>query len=404
MSWTPTRAAGLARLEAFVPHAGSTYQRLRNHDFGPDDRHNVSLLSPWLRHRLVLETEVLDAVLACFAPSTAQKFIEEVYWRTYWKGWLERHPDAWFDYRSALDADLIRMSHDDDLALRYQAAVTGETGIEPFDVWLHELADGGYLHNHARMWFASIWIFTLELPWSLGADLFLRHLLDGDPASNTLSWRSVAGLHTPGKHYLARPDNVARYAARRLSGAGAPGLERLNTAAEPREETATPRRVVPDWPASEPALSGRVGLLLGDDDLHLDVPGSPVAVATLPPAARSPLNTAALPLAFSRGALDDAAARARTAFELGEPASPLERAAAVAPWARDAGLDQVLMAYAPVGPGADAQVAASRALAGQGIELVTFLRSHDAAAWPHADRGYFRLKKRIPALLAARSG
>jgi deoxyribodipyrimidine photo-lyase len=402
VSWTPTRAAGLARLAAFVPSAGSTYQRLRNHDFGPDDRRNVSLLSPWLRHRLVLETEVLDAVLGRFAPSTAEKFVQEVYWRSYWKGWLEQHPDAWWDYRSTVDADLARMGRDDDLALRYQAAVTGETGIEPFDLWLEELTDSGYLHNHARMWFASIWIFTLDLPWTLGADLFLRHLLDGDPASNTLSWRWVAGLHTPGKHYVARPDNVARYAARRLTGAGAPGLERLNTAAEPLEEAARPPKITPHWPAVRPAPSGRVGVLLGEDDLHLDVPGRPLAVATLPPARRSPLDTAAVPLAFTCGALDDAAARAATAFELGEPARPLERVAAVAAWARDAGLDQVLMAYAPVGPGAEAQVEASRVLAGHGIELVTFLRSHDANAWPHADRGYFRLKKRIPELLAAR--
>jgi deoxyribodipyrimidine photo-lyase len=66
---------------------------------------------------------------------------------------------------------------------------------------VQELVETGYLHNHARMWFASIWIFTLRLPWELGADFFLRHLLDGDAASNTLSWRWVAGLHTKGKHY-----------------------------------------------------------------------------------------------------------------------------------------------------------------------------------------------------------
>ena len=61
------------------------------------------------------------------------------------------------------------------------------TGIEGFDDWARELVDTGYMHNHARMWFASIWIFTLRLPWALGADFFLRHLLDADAASNTLS-------------------------------------------------------------------------------------------------------------------------------------------------------------------------------------------------------------------------
>ncbi len=82
---------------------------------------------------------------------------------------------------------------------RWEQATTGRTGLACFDAWARELLDVGYLHNPARMWFASLWIFTLELPWALGADFFLRHLLDGDPASNTLSWRWVGGLQTPGK-------------------------------------------------------------------------------------------------------------------------------------------------------------------------------------------------------------
>ena len=61
------------------------------------------------------------------------------------------------------------------------------------------------------MWFASIWIFTLNLPWQLGADFFMQHLLDGDPASNTLSWRWVAGIQTKGKNYLARKSNIEKY-------------------------------------------------------------------------------------------------------------------------------------------------------------------------------------------------
>ena len=66
-----------------------------------------------------------------------------------------------------------------------------------------ELKETNYLHNHARMWFASIWIFTLDLPWQLGAEFFMKHLYDGDAASNTLGWRWVAGIQTQGKNYLA---------------------------------------------------------------------------------------------------------------------------------------------------------------------------------------------------------
>ncbi|MCK7502530.1 MAG: hypothetical protein MZW92_81430 [Comamonadaceae bacterium] len=93
------------------------------------------------------------------------------------------------------------------------------------------------LHNHARLWFASLWIFTLELPWALGADFFLRHLLDGDPASNTLSWRWVVGLQTPGKIYLARADNIARFTAGRF-----PAVTGLATAARPLREVPSIRR------------------------------------------------------------------------------------------------------------------------------------------------------------------
>jgi hypothetical protein len=66
------------------------------------------------------------------------------------------------------------------------------------------------------MWFASIWIFTLELPWQLGAELFLQHLYDGDAASNTLSWRWVAGIQTQGKHYLASEWNIKKFTNNRF--------------------------------------------------------------------------------------------------------------------------------------------------------------------------------------------
>ncbi len=102
------------------------------------------------------------------------------------------------------------------LARAYRRAVEGKTGIECFDAWVEELLETGYLHNHTRMWFASIWIFTLRLPWELGADFTYRHFIDGDPASNTLSWRWVGGLHTRGKTYLARPDNIADHTGGRF--------------------------------------------------------------------------------------------------------------------------------------------------------------------------------------------
>ncbi|MDJ0895420.1 MAG: FAD-binding domain-containing protein, partial [Alphaproteobacteria bacterium] len=210
-SWVPSRREALHHLEAFVPRAGRAYAARRNYDCGPGKHSDVSTLSPWIRHRLILEEEVVSAVLARHSFAAAEKFVQEVFWRTYWKGWLELRPSIWADYQGSVRTLVGRLDRDPDLRARWEQASEGRTGIGCFDAWSRELVQTGYLHNHARMWFASIWIFTLELPWELGADFFLRHLLDGDPASNTLSWRWVGGLQTRGKTYLARPDNIARY-------------------------------------------------------------------------------------------------------------------------------------------------------------------------------------------------
>ncbi|MEO1732159.1 MAG: FAD-binding domain-containing protein, partial [Pseudomonadota bacterium] len=217
----PNRTAALERLARFVPRAGRDYAARRNYDFGPNQHLHVSTLSPYLRSRLITEEEVLQAVLARHSPQAAEKFIQEVYWRTYWKGWLEQRPQVWSAYQAGTYRARNDIQTQSGLRQRWEQACTGDTGIDCIDFWAQELVNTGYLHNHARMWFASIWIFTLELPWELGADFFLRHLLDGDPASNTLSWRWVAGLQTVGKTYLARPDNIRKYTHNRFDPNGA---------------------------------------------------------------------------------------------------------------------------------------------------------------------------------------
>ena len=210
-NFIPTRAAGLERLKIFLPSAGNNYAALRNYDLGQNNHTNVSMLSPYIRHRSLTEIEVLKSVLCYHSKKSSEKFVQEVFWRTYWKGWLEMRPTVWASYQSKLN----RL--DDDLKTQsgfrksWENACQGETGIECFDSWAKELFDTGYLHNHARMWFASIWIHTLKLPWELGADFFLRNLLDGDPASNTLGWRWVGGAQTVGKTYLASTQNIQKY-------------------------------------------------------------------------------------------------------------------------------------------------------------------------------------------------
>jgi hypothetical protein len=202
----PSRESGLRKLEAFLPHAGLDYAQGRNNVPGV-----VSELSPYVRHRLITESEIVSAVLKEHSWAQAEKFIQEVCWRTYWKGWLEMRPQVWVSYEEDLRSLREGMAEGSDLQRRLQDAERGETGLECFDDWVRELRESGYLHNHVRMWFASIWIHTLRLPWQLGGDFFMRHLLDGDPASNTLSWRWVCGLQTKGKVYMASAENIERF-------------------------------------------------------------------------------------------------------------------------------------------------------------------------------------------------
>ncbi|MEM8582387.1 MAG: FAD-binding domain-containing protein, partial [Pseudomonadota bacterium] len=178
--FAPTYTAALRRLQDFVPRAGAEYTRLRNYDLADEGHPHVSGLSPYLRHRLLTEKDVLQAVLGRHSLQAAEKFVQEVYWRTYWKGWLEMRPSVWTAYKAGLTKALDRVQAESGLRMAWEEACRGETDIEAFNAWAHELFETGYLHNHARMWFASIWIFTLRLPWELGADFFLRHLLDGD--------------------------------------------------------------------------------------------------------------------------------------------------------------------------------------------------------------------------------
>ena len=207
MIFEASRAKAVDKLNHFVENNLSEYSKLRNFDFGPDNRSNISCLSPYITHGIINELEVIDKSLKKFSFVKNEKFIQEVLWRTYWKGWLELRPNVWSDY--LIELNKLRNEFKDNQ--NYIDAIEGKTNLECFNQWVNELKENNYLHNHARMWFASIWTFTLELPWQLGAELFMQHLYDGDPASNTLGWRWVAGIQTQGKHYLASEWNIQKF-------------------------------------------------------------------------------------------------------------------------------------------------------------------------------------------------
>ena len=224
MKFEASKAAALNRLNNFVEQNLSEYSKLRNFDFGPENRTNISGLSPYITHGVINEKEVIEKSLSKFSFSKNEKFIQEVLWRTYWKGWLELRPNVWTDYVAELNK--IREEYKDNQ--NYKNAIDGKTNIECFNYWVTELKENNYLHNHTRMWFASIWIFTLELPWQLGAEFFMQHLYDGDSASNTLGWRWVAGIQTQGKHYLASEWNIKKFTNNRFNNI------KLNETAPPK--------------------------------------------------------------------------------------------------------------------------------------------------------------------------
>ncbi len=212
MNFLPSKSKAVEQLEKFVENDLNQYAKLRNFDYGSKKRNNISCLSPYISHGIINELEVINKSLKKFSFTKNEKFIQEVLWRIYWKGWLELRPKVWEDFLS--DLEKIKKDYLNDQ--NYENALKGNTNLECFNEWVKELKENNYLHNHARMWFASIWIFTLKLPWQLGAEFFLQHLFDGDAASNTLGWRWVAGIQTKGKNYIAKEWNIKLFSDNRF--------------------------------------------------------------------------------------------------------------------------------------------------------------------------------------------
>jgi deoxyribodipyrimidine photo-lyase len=408
--WTATRAAGETLLDGFAPRMGRRYANGRNNDQGPGRHAAVSGLSPYVRRRLVLESDIVAAAVGAHGPQDAEKFVQEVIWRGYFKGWLERRPQVWTSYVHGLHADLAALERDRRLTREVARAIEGRTGLACFDAWVEELLETGYLHNHARMWFASIWIFTLGLPWRLGADFLYRHLLDGDAASNTLGWRWVAGLHTRGKPYAARASNIAAFTDGRFAPRPA-DLAEVTEGLEATEPDGLPP-VLPLRAAAAPQPGRATALLITDEDCRVedfDLAAFDIrTLATLESGhLRSPLPLADAVARFEEGALADAAARAALSIAggaAGGAAAELVRLRAGAPdtlavWAAAAGATQIATPYVTRGPLRDWLDASAPALAARGIALCEWRRDWDGAIWPHATAGFFKVKKQIPDIL-----
>ena len=259
MIFEASRAKALNQLNNFVENNLGEYSKLRNFDFGPEKRSNISCLSPYITHGIINEQEVIQKALSKFSFSKNEKFIQEVLWRTYWKGWLELRPNVWTDYL----AELNQIKNEFQNNQNYLSAIDGKTDIECFNAWVNELKDNNYLHNHTRMWFASIWIFTLELPWQLGAEFFMQHLYDGDAASNTLGWRWVAGVQTQGKHYLASEWNIKKFTNNRFQNI------KLNENAPPKTSEKSYQIIKQDF--NNPQNIEEKNLLIFENNLSFEI-------------------------------------------------------------------------------------------------------------------------------------
>ena len=259
MNFEASRAKALDKLNYFIENNLSEYSKLRNFDFGPENRSNISCLSPYITHGIINENEVIKKSLSKFSFSKNEKFIQEVLWRTYWKGWLELRPNVWSDYLMELNKIKEEFKNNQN----YLNAIEGKTNIECFNAWINELKENNYLHNHTRMWFASIWIFTLELPWQLGAEFFMQHLYDGDAASNTLGWRWVAGIQTQGKHYLASEWNIKKFTNNRFNNI------KLNEDAPPKVSEKTYQIIKKDF--NNPQNIDDKNLLIFENNLSFEI-------------------------------------------------------------------------------------------------------------------------------------
>lgn len=184
------------------------YARTRNFGDG-----KISHLSPYIHHGVLSLNEVRNhALTQSKQPQQISKFIQELAWRDFWQRVLSQHPEwAWEDVEAYKTGFSVKDYGDilpDDIA-------QGRTGVACLDAFIHELITTGYIHNHARMYLASYIVHFRRIKWQAGASWFLEHLLDGDVASNNLSWQWVASTFSH-KPYIFNLENVDKYFSKQV--------------------------------------------------------------------------------------------------------------------------------------------------------------------------------------------
>ena len=365
----------LTNFECYSRKQLKLYSSKRNFDLGSPHK-DVSKLSPYLRRRLISENEVLHIALRKNTPSSLEKFIQEIFWRTYWRGWLEMRPNVYQDYvDSSSEADF-----------------PGKTGIKCFDHWTEELMETGYLHNHARMWYASIWIFTLRKSWLSGANFFKDHLLDWCPASNTLGWRWVAGLQTRGKIYSAKSDNIKLFTNNRFYPKGE--LNENPVFDESMWKTYESSSNIPYENQNIPT-DENIGLIINKNDLTLNRYLSEKQIkfegcVFHDPEYQNSKSTTVQK--FERSLIEKLCLELKNFYFC-------QSKKALTSWAKSKKIKCLIFPFETVGNKYFMENKFINELRSQNIEAIFYMRDWDRYAFPHANKGFFPFKKNISDLL-----
>ena len=366
-----TRSELIENLVKFCEKNLSSYSKKRNFDFGPP-HNNVSKLSPYLRTRFVSEEEVLKIAISKNNIKTIEKFVEEIFWRTYWRGWLETHPWIYDEY----------------LNTSKNQPILKKTGIKCFDYWREELIETGYLHNHSRMWFASIWIFTLGYSWQSGADFFKNYLLDFCPASNTLGWRWVAGLQTVNKPYLAISDNINYFTNGRFNPNGQLN-EQVNLNYNDKYINNTLQFIKPK--RIQYTNIDSLGIILNKNDLTLNHIFEDKQL-TYECCVYSIEHANKLINEFNKNIIQDILKNNKN-FQFTEKYNQIIE------WLINKKIKNLILPFETVGNNIFNNVKFKNKLKELNINYYFFLRDWDRNAFPYATKGFFRFKKNIPDLI-----
>ncbi|MDC1133517.1 FAD-binding domain-containing protein [Alphaproteobacteria bacterium] len=337
---------------------------------------NVSKLSPYIRRRLISEEQILKKIIKNKSDFKIDKFVIQLFWRTYFRGWLETHPWVYEQYEKE------NKSYN----------IPSKTGIKCFDSWTEELIETGYLHNHARMWYASIWIFTLNKSWQSGAYFFENNLLDWCPASNTLGWRWVAGLHTINKHYVATENNINFF---------------TNFEFKPQKQIN--EKVIPIkydflnnealiFSYKETKLSNvlqNIGIILNNNDLSLNLVLDDLNLsydACVFKNSEKKIYKNNLIIKFEESIFNDVIKR-NINFSIKEDFESLLK------WVQIKKIKNLVVPYETVGNTILKNSAFLKKINENKIKIIFYLRKWDEKAFPFAQKGFFKFKKKIPSLL-----